>query len=216
MSGNDGVSAPETRARGTGRPAFKPTDTQRQIAVWLKEGGASNDLVAKAIGISRNTLAKHFKDELAVKPVPSADQQLDFGGEAHKVADVAPDAPGRPEFEPTQRQRDDVQLWAADGWTEIRMARQLGIAKNTLRKHFAEDIEFGADRVRTAALRDLKRGSAQGKTAASRTLLELSGTAPPPRGEDSEPPAPVLGKKAQADVAAQTAEIGTDWADLVH
>jgi DNA-binding CsgD family transcriptional regulator len=213
MSGNDGVSAQETRSRTTGRPAFKATEAQRQIVAWLKEAGwASHDQIARAIGISRNTLAKHFKEELAVTAPPAArDQQLDFGGAAHKVADLA--APGRPEHEVTRRNQEKVKLWALHDWSEDRMARQLGISRNTLRKHYASELEFGADAVATEAMLDLKRQSAAGKTAASNKLIEQYRLLVP-RTEPAPPPD--LGKKAQADIDAKTAHVDTDWGELMH
>lgn len=169
--------------------------------------------IAKAIGVSVNTLRKYYAVELGAGAPASDAQQLELSG-AHQVQ---PMEPGRPEFEPTERQRQMVRLWAADDWTEDRMAQQLGIARNTLRKHFEQDLQFGADRVRTQVLLDLQRGSQAGKVAASNKLLELTGlvappAAPKPEQQDEEP----LGKKAQAKVDARTAEVGTGWSQLVN
>ncbi len=216
----DGVSAQGTPARSGGRPEYKPTDEQRALVRRLRAEGESIGEVAKAVGISRNTLRKHFAAEVAVEP---AERQLELGGAHHATAIVVeePGKPGRPEFEPTQRQRDDVKLWASDDWAEDRMAAQLGISRNTLRKHFAEEIQYGADRIRTQVLRDLQRSSAAGRVGASNRLLELTGLVGPPRAskpdlDEDTPAEPQLGKKAQAKVDAGTAAKDTDWETLMH
>lgn len=216
---DDGVSAQGTPSRSGGRPEYKPTDDQRALVRRLRLEGQSIGDVAKAIGVSRNTLRKHFAAEVAVTPAP-VEQQLALDGEHHATAVVVevPAAPGRPEFEPTQRQRDDVKLWASDDWTEDRMAAQLGISRNTLRKHFAEEIQYGADKVRTMVLRDLQRSSAAGRTGASAKLLELTEKVrppSPPKPDAEDEGAVALGKKDQAKVDARTAEVGTGWSSLV-
>ena len=217
---DDGVSAQGTPSRSGGRPEYKPTEEQRSLVRRLRlEGRAIGD-VAKAIGVSRNTLRKHFADEVAVQPAP-VEQQLALGGEHHATALVVETsaAPGRPEFEPTQRQREDVKLWASDDWTEDRMAAQLGISRNTLRKHFAEEIQYGADKIRTMVLRDLQRSSAAGRTGASAKLLELTEKVRPPgppKPPSEEEEAPPLGKKAQAKVDAMTANKTPGWSGLVN
>lgn len=49
---------------GTGRPEFKPTDEQRRFVTLCTMGGINHEQIAKTIGISRNTLEKHFREEL--------------------------------------------------------------------------------------------------------------------------------------------------------
>lgn len=217
---DDGVSAQGTPSRSGGRPEYKPTDDQRALVRRLRAEGSSIGEVAKVVGVSRNTLRKHFANEVAVTP---AEQQLELVGAHHATAIVVeePSKPGRPEFEPTQRQRDDVKLWASDDWTEDRMAAQLGISRNTLRKHFAEDIQYGADRIRTMVLRDLQRSSAAGRTGASTKLLELTEKVrppgpPKPEAAEEELPEQPLGKKAQAKIDAKTANNTPGWHGLVN
>lgn len=213
---SDGVFGQEAPSRSGGRPEYKPTPEQRAEVRRLRAADTSIGEIAKAISISRNTLRKHFAEELATAPTP-IEQQLDLTG-AHKVEPAQPSRqPGRPEFEPTDRQRNMVRLWAADDWTEARMALQLGIARETLRKHFADEIQFGADKVRTQVLLDLQRSSAQGKVGASNKLLERTALVAPPG--PPKPPAEVeesIGKKAAARRGAQNAESGTDWDGLLN
>lgn len=216
-----GLSEQNQQIRQVGRPEYKPTAAERELVRTMKAARKTNATIAAELKLSRNTLRKHFAQELAGEPVQAtADPQLDFGGAAHNPAlEAAPI--GRPEYEPSQRARDDVRLWAADDWTEDRMARQLGISRNTLRKHFAEELEHGADKVRAMVLRDLMRSSAQGKVGASNKLLEITGLVPPPAAprapeaaQQDEPEE--LGKKERARIDARTADAGTEWADLVH
>jgi transposase-like protein len=47
-----------------GRPAFKPTATQRRIVREMKSVGESDERVAQALGIDSNTLRKHFRTQL--------------------------------------------------------------------------------------------------------------------------------------------------------
>src|SRR6516165_6194770 len=49
----------------------------------------------------------------------------------------------RPTFEPTTEQRVKVQTLAEYGAPETHIATKLGIAKNTLSKHFAAELEAG-------------------------------------------------------------------------
>lgn len=46
------------------RKAFQPTDEQRELVVSLVCCGIPQDVIAKAIGISKTTLDKYFRDEL--------------------------------------------------------------------------------------------------------------------------------------------------------
>jgi len=55
-------------------------------------------------------------------------------------------------FEPTSDERKLVMMMAAIGYTHEQMARQIrteegGISSSTLRKHFVDELEHGADRV---------------------------------------------------------------------
>jgi AraC-like DNA-binding protein len=199
----------------------------RSCVVQLRAEGQSIAEIAAAVDLAPNTLRRYYAAELATAPARRradrpADRQLDLAIEAEAPPPaIEPALPGRPAYEPTQAERDDVKLWAADDWTEDRMARQLGISRTTLRKYFEAEIEFGADQVRTQALRDLRRASRLGKVAASAKLLQLSGFVPPsaPASAPLDRPDLVddrLGKKERAQIDARTAEAGTSWASLLN
>lgn len=208
------VSEQGTASRRPGRPDYKPTDAERTLVLQRKAEKASNVAIAKELGISPGTLRKYFASELGVPAEVTTAPELDFTQDAPKAVTES----GRPEHEATENNRQRVRLWALADWSEDRMARQLGIARNTLRKHYAAELEFGADHVMTQTLLDLQRQSREGKTAASRRLQDMYGELalprPTPDIEDEQPEA--LGKKAQLKVDAMTAEAGTGWDDLVH
>jgi hypothetical protein len=57
-------NAPEEPDKG-GRPEFKPSAAQRRSVSIAAGGGMSHEDMANALGISRNTLEKHFEAELS-------------------------------------------------------------------------------------------------------------------------------------------------------
>lgn len=215
---NDQVSEQNPAVRAGGRPEYKPTDEQRETVRALVAAGVPKTEIAAKLGISRVTLRKHFGGELT-RTTFAAPAQLDFAGPAPR----APIETGRPEFEPNYRQREDVKLWKADDWSDDRIATQLGIARNTLLKHFAQELTHGADLVRTRNLRNLQLAADKGSVAAINVLLRLSGTVPPaptpaqqPQPDEVAAPEERLGKKAQAKLEALTADQDTSWHDLMH
>lgn len=214
----DQVSEQNSAVRTGGRPEYKPTDDQRAMVREMVAAGTTKTEIAAKLGISRVTLRKHFTEELA-RTAFAGPAELDFSGSA-----PPPAAPGgRPEFEPTYRHRDDVRLWKLDGWSDDRIAAALGIARNTLLKHFGEELTFGADQLRTRNLRNLQRAADNCNVSAINALLRLSGLEPPapipaqqPQQDEVAPPEEKLGKKAQAKLEALTADQDTTWHDLMH
>ena len=203
----------KTPSGGRGRPVYKPTDEQRAAVRTLKADAKTHAEIATAVGVSRNTLRKYFAAELADTVAEDPAPMLDFTASQPEPVPST----GRPEFEPTQRQREDVRLWKADDWSDDRIARRLAISRNTLLKHFAEELEDGVDQVRARVLRNLMRESDKGSVSASDRLMKLPGMIAPaerlttPEAEPEQP----LGKKDRALRDAQTAEQGTSWASLV-
>lgn len=214
---DDVVSEQKDRARSGGRPEYKPTDEQRALVRKMVGEDAAKTAIALALGgISRVTLRKHFAAELG-EPVPVKEPTLDLaGGHVSQPAPV-----GRPEYEPTYRDREDVKLCKADGWPDDRIARCLGISRNTLLKHFAEELEIGVDQLRIKALRNLKNASDKGSVPASRELLEMPGMlgigthTPRPEPDQVEHKAAPLGKKEQAQRDAESPDRSTEMGGLM-
>ncbi len=78
----------------------------------------------------------------------------------------------RPRFKPTAKQRDRVKLCKADGWSNDRIARQLGISRPTLEQYFAEEIEFGADAKRIELIEAMDAAAKKGNASAGKWLHE--------------------------------------------
>lgn len=125
----------------------------------------------------------------------------------------------RPAFKVTAAKRKSVELMKADGWSDERIAAQLDCSRPTLLKHFAHELEFGADKVRREQLANLARASKRGNVAAAKALLARADTIPGGslRGDPEEdaPKPAALGKKEQANLEAQDAAKGTSWANLI-
>ena len=126
---------------------------------------------------------------------------------------------GRPPFKPTKAQRAKVELMKAVGWSNERIAAQLKIARNTLEKAFAAELEWGADAKRLQVFENLEKASKKGNASASKQLLDqfdVAATLRPnvPAAPD-EPVKPKLGKKAAAEVAAQRPDTSTEMGDLM-
>lgn len=83
----------------------------------------------------------------------------------------------RPRFQPTTKQRERVKLLKADGWSNERIAVQLGIDPATLAIHFKSEIEFGADAKRIELIEAMERAAKKGNASAGKWLHDRFTTA---------------------------------------
>ncbi len=124
---------------------------------------------------------------------------------------------GRPEHEPTEETRLKVRVLKAGAMSQLAIAEAIGISEPTLRKHYSSELDQGGAIVTAEVLMARYRAAMGGSVPAQNKLLELAGTLPP--NKMGRPPStkaePALGKKAEAELAAQDAHEGTGWADLV-
>lgn len=112
---------------------------------------------------------------------------------------------------------------AAGGMAHEEIATALGIARNTLEKHFELELSTGANRRRLEWLMAMDRAARKGNVAAQKALLATTprlGVSPVPKGVEegagAQPPkAPKLGKKEQAQAEAVTAARGTSWDEIL-
>ncbi len=225
------VSEQETASRRPGRPDYKPSDEQRLRVLTLKAEGATVATIAADIKVSPGTLRKYFKVELggaATEVVVEAKApELDFGQAVHtpdKVATMAPaEQGGRPPFEPTDRQRHEVKLGKADGWSNDEIAAYIGISRNTLSEHFSQELAAGVREKRMTMLRQLWVEVLAGSISAFDRFSKLKGMVNPAdlAGDDFDdddigPEADeVIGKKEQANRAAVVAPPeGSPWAKV--
>lgn len=117
------------------------------------------------------------------------------------------------EFQPTPEQREDVDILVGGGMGEEDISRAIGIARETLRKHFADELANGRSRKRAAAIKALFQNVKTGNVAAVDRYLKLSDPIPTPAATTAEKN---VGKKAAAIEAAQSAAEGTPWGQLVN
>lgn len=103
---------------------------------------------------------------------------------------------GRPRFKPTTSQRDRVRRLKADGWSNDRIARVLGISRNTLEAAFAEEIEFGLDLKLDEVLELAERGAKRGNATLIKWVAQRRETA---RAQQQ------IDDRAEAGAAAPTA-----------
>lgn len=128
---------------------------------------------------------------------------------------------GRPRFKPTKAQRNRVKLMKAAGWSNERIAAQIGVARNTLEKALAAELEFGADSKKLQVMENLEKASGKGNASASKQLLDMFDVASTLRPDGGDLPAPQpereprLGKKERLQREAENPDTTTEMGDLL-
>lgn len=124
--------------------------------------------------------------------------------------------PGRPEYDPSEKDRRMVETMAGFGVPQVEIARSLRIDAKTLRKHFPDQIDQGALKANMLVAQNLHRiALGNGREAVTACIFWLKARAGwSDRGMGDEPPP--IGKKEQQEQDARTAEEGTDWEDLLR
>src|SRR6476619_1411665 len=121
---------------------------------------------------------------------------------------------GRPSFQPTPSQRQMVEAMAGCGIPETDIATVVGIAAKTLRKHFRAELDTGHIKAKAKVAGNLYRiATGSGREAVTAAIFWLKVRA------GWCDPIPVrqypLGRK-EVQKLAETAEVGTEWGDLLH
>ncbi len=121
-------------------------------------------------------------------------------------------------FKPTPKHRKDVSLYAAGGMSEPAIAAEIGIAQNTLRKHFADELRAGHDREHAANLRRLRKAADAGNVTAMKHLDMKFGFVGAQKAFDRKserkPRTRPLGKREIAEAAAAAPASG-DWSEIL-
>lgn len=209
------------------RPAFSPTDEQREAVRSAVAEGLRQPEIAARIGVAAPTLRKYFAEELGTtrreRATTSAPPSLFDAGAAATPAGPAPSEQGRPPYRPLQSDRDKVELWAATNMTQREMARALGVSEPTLRAAFADELENGAARKRAEAIVMLHRAARAGNVAAIKELAarideadlaRLGGMPAAPKAPSPKEDTP--GKKARALEDAHEVATSGSWATLLQ
>lgn len=110
---------------------------------------------------------------------------------------------GRPPFKPTAEQQTTVERMKFVGDSDIVIARAIGIDPDTLRKHFAEQLEFGHARRRKEVVDVLFEAAAKHNVAAAKRLEEMGRAADAAASvkEREAKPRPVGKKEASQEAA---------------
>jgi hypothetical protein len=119
--------------------------------------------------------------------------------------------PGRPAYEPTDKERAQVKTLAGMGVRDFEIAKVMQMSEPTLRKHFAHELEVGHIEANAKVAQSLfKSATHPEKPNVVAMIFWLKC-----RAGWKEAEANPLGKKEQQDLDAQTAEQGTGWEDLL-
>lgn len=117
-----------------GRPAFKPTAVQRRLVTNAAASGMTHQEISIALGISRNTLEKHFEKEISTAALRRRMEVMDAmartalkgnvaAQKAFLAATPALAAPPVPAEKPVgkkqQAQADAVGAQAGTEWEEL-------------------------------------------------------------------------------------------------
>ncbi|MCA0032741.1 hypothetical protein [Mesorhizobium sp. B263B2A] len=122
---------------------------------------------------------------------------------------------GRPEYEPTDEEREKVRvLKASSSMTNEAISEALGISVPTLRKYFSADLEVGAAKVTAEIIMARYNSAKAGNVAAQNKFLEMAGALPP--RPHSQPKAAKLGKKEILDEEAQVSRASPGWGDVLQ
>lgn len=120
--------------------------------------------------------------------------------------------PGRPAYEPTQKDRDQVATMAGMGIPDYDIAKVMKLSGPTLRKYFPDELEVGHIKANAAVARSLyKQATDPTKPSVAAAIFWLKCRAGW-REEATEEP----GKKEREVLAAQTAEQGSSWEGLLN
>lgn len=109
---------PEPSRQRVGRKAHIPTLEQRLIANELKAAGATWPIIARALGVCVNTVARHY--------VPSAPANPPKGRRGHA---------------PTPATRRIVRRGIMGGMPLVRVAKLIGISVPTLHLHYRDQLK---------------------------------------------------------------------------
>lgn len=109
--------------------------------------------------------------------------------------------------------RRKVAVAAGAGMSHEEIALGLGISRNTLAKHFDAELSTGACARRLEVLDAMFKAAKGGNVTAQKAYVAMTPKIMPSAPE--KPAASKAGKKEQAAADAQTAQVGSDWQDLL-
>lgn len=108
---------------------------------------------------------------------------------------------GRAPYEPTDADREKVRVLKAVGMSVEAIAEAMGLAVNTLKKYFADDMEIAVAKVTAEMWMARYEAAKDHKIPAQNKMLEQLGAVKV--GVPRQPAAPKIGKKEQQKIAAK-------------
>lgn len=121
---------------------------------------------------------------------------------------------GRPEYAPTDDDREKVQVLRAQGMSLEAIAAALDIHHETLRKHFSVELDVAVAKKTADVMMARYRSAMGGSVPAQNKFLELAGAIPPAPKRQAK--APKQGKKEAAQAEAETAHQDSDWSSILQ
>lgn len=125
------------------------------------------------------------------------------------------DRRGRPSYAKTKENQQFVAARAAAGWSQSRIAADMGIDDDTLRKHFSGELQNGRVYIEGMMIDVLTQKMREGHVPSMRLLKEMMEVQPersPKPGDKPKAEAPI-GKKKRADLDAKAPPDG--WGSLL-
>lgn len=125
------------------------------------------------------------------------------------------DPRGRKRHERTEQIAESIKQSVADGMKVPEIALRTGLSEPTLRKYYFRELDHGTKMLRAELVALTMNKAREGNVSALKLALQLiergeaEGFDKPARPARS----PRLGKKEEADLAAETAGQGSDWGD---
>ena len=120
---------------------------------------------------------------------------------------------GRPEFVPTDEDREKVQVLRAQGMSKEAIAEAIGIHHETLTRHFSVDLEVAVAKRTAEVMMARYRAAVGGSVPAQNKFLELAGAIPPKPGKAAKDPK--VGKKEAAQIEAERRP-DDEWGSLLQ
>ena len=119
---------------------------------------------------------------------------------------------GRPPYQPTEKDRQQVKTLAAMGVPDYDIAKVMQLSGPTLRKHFFHELESGHIEANANVAQSLfKMATDSEKPNVSAAIFWLK-----TRARWSEAKEEELGKKEIARIAAESAGTNTEWENLLN